>query len=318
MRWLAAIALVLAPLFATAQEASPLDGLAWQWNTDGTTRSFYIESVILYDSPVQLNGKRNLEVRMGQIELKLVTSCVSLMDGKRRWEHTCTIDDIGLIGTGVTKRENMQVPKLLAEIDEELTGATVQVRQRLSGRIVGVDLQGVDKSNRELSNTHLVLRDMVRQAYSGLDLEFSKIATDNIWVQPTSRMVEFAGNHSSVAIAHRIADEGDGKAVITSFGKGSVNREISGGIATGFDMKVTGDALWDSNEGTILYRSWKVIGVQRQAIGATSPIANTGWIAVLEEGEEAPDCGGTGLWTEHAVRDTAITLMDVLLASTPT
>lgn len=293
----------------TTDASEVVSSFNWQW-TPGETRSFYVESVMLYDRPTFLQGERNLEARATQIELKFITTCTTEEDGRRRWEHECTIDDIGLIGLAFRRNEDEDLAKLLVELDAALTGASVQIRQRRTGKIVGFDLQGVSKRNVELSWTHERLRRMLRQSFSGLDLEFTDLATNDIWVQPSTRMTEFAGSLGSVPVAHVVAESADERAVITSFGKGAV------GIDSGrYTVKISGDALWDNQEGVLLYRSWKVLAEQRQSISQPIPLANTGWIAILGEGEDRPSVGGTGLWSENAVRDTAITLMDVLMSS---
>ncbi len=312
---LAAAALLLAqPALADAPEthsdaSEVVSDLQWQWKP-GETRSFYVESVMLFDRPVFLQGERNLEARATQVELKFITTCTTEEDGKRRWEHECTIDDIGLIGLAFRSKEDEQLRKLMHEFDSALTGASLQIRQRRTGKIVGFDLQGVSKRNRELSWTHEQLRRMLRQSFSGLDLEFTDLATDDIWVQPNTRMTEFVGSLGAVPIAHLVAETADERSVITSFGKGSV------GVDTGrYTVRVSGDALWDNSEGVLLYRSWKVMAEARQALNQPIPLANTGWIAILGDHEDRPSVGATGLWSENAVRDTAITLMDVLMSS---
>jgi len=292
-------------LVLAAQLASAAPPPAWAWSTTAPRR-FYAESVTVFSAPQYLYGDENLEARLVQSELRVITTCTTSTDGPRRWQHECTLDRVTMLGASPTDREDKQLEQLLTAMDHWLTHASVQIRQRHNGRIVGFDLQGVPKNNQRIAVTHEFLRSGLRQMFAGLDFETPRELQDGVWVQTATRLAEVADSFGSVPMAHREVSEEAGRTVYTSFGKGSVDG--------GRDMRITGDTLWDQEQGTIVARSWKVIARERQIAGEVLPLANAGWIKLLGPDEPPPPMGTTGLWSDHAIRDTATTLMDVLLA----
>ncbi len=319
----------IALLFATNLASATPFPLAWQW-PEAEKRTFYVESVTVWPWPTWLIAERQLEVRATQIEVKLITTCGAAAATKRKWELQCTVDDVGLIALPLREDDADDLVEILKEYDEKLTNATFQIVQRIDGRVVGIDVEGLPKANRRQAAIYSFLRGLVGRAYFALDVQLGK-PVEGVWVQQTTRLVEFgdtwgmtsvrtqdAGmgdtsptygarpidNIGSVPIAHKISNEYVASTMAKSFGKGTIGED--------FDMDLRSEWRFRKDLGTLDSRTWRVLGVERQKTGNRPPYANTGYLTLVTPGQTY-DVGPTGLWTDTAVRDTAVTLMDELI-----
>lgn len=298
------------------------------WNIeDDTPQRYYVESVTVWPWATWLIAERNLEVRATQIELKMVTRCTPFEHRRRTHEVECIVEDAALIGVAMRPNEQDSLNTILEEYDGYLTGAKLTYLQRRDGRLLFFGLSGVPNQNRRTSAIREFLRGITRTAMSSLDFQIDpRLSEEGVWVQPTNRIMEFGNtwsmsalressdtlgqsattsakaidNVGAVPVAHMVVKESAENVVVTSYGQGTWGQD--------FDMWMQGDLLFDTQRGSLQYRSWQVWGVERQKTGNQAPYANTGWFQRLEEGE-TKDVGGSGSWAEHATEDTAVGLM---------
>lgn len=319
---------IAALFFAQTASATPFD-LAWRWQ-EGESRTWYVESATVWPWPTWLIAERQLEVRATQIEVKLITTCAPVLTTRKKWEIECRIDDVGLIGLPLREDDAEDLAAILTEYDAKLTGQTFQVIQRFDGRVVGIDLEGVDKANRRQAAIYSFLRSLVGRAYFGLDLQLNK-PIEGVWVQQTTRLVEFGdtwgmtsvrasdagmgdnsptygarpvANIGSVPIAHRIHKDFAATTFVKSYGQGTIGED--------FDIDLRSDWRFRKDLGVVEARTWQVLGVERQRTGNRPPYANTGYMSLVTDPSQY-DVGATGLWTDAAVRDQAVSLMDELI-----
>lgn len=285
---------VLASLVAGSAVAAEPE-LQWKWG-DGIHHRFYIESEVHLPVPVMLVAELNTEARLVAVQTQLVLDCTQVNESRRSWDLECAIDDISLIGAGMVGDQG-NLTEVLTEIDERLADSTLQVTLRRDGRISSVDLEGVDRRNRRLSQNAEQLRLILVRALSGLDIRFADTAEDEAagWPQFDGQLMKAPysrGSQGGGQIVHRVRRKEGAQWLIDSAGRGSAS-PASGSSTNIYMMEMTSVGRFDTEAGVWSQRKWTVIGeptagsAVNQGFNGASYL-QAGSVVYLPEGEPAP------------------------------
>jgi len=251
-------------------EAWAATGLEWQW--EGVEHRFYIQAQVRPSELMWFRAENNREVRVAEFRVNLSTTCrPERLVGKRGWELRCDLDDFGIAAAPVASEQGLLLP-ILDELDDKFTGAWLQVVFTRDGRVKNVDLEGVDKSNRRISQIHESMRLVLVRAFAGLDLQLPKNGDDKgkgSWKQKAALAMGFPsdlGTMGSAEIIHEItATDGD-VVELSSTGRGVLGSgemvEVAGQERPKnlYDMSLSGTARFDVGRGLLLSREYLVEG----------------------------------------------------------
>ncbi|MFT6376354.1 MAG: hypothetical protein ACJARS_003011, partial [bacterium] len=207
--------------------------MEWSWG-EGVHHRFYIESEVHLPVPIMLVAELNTEARLVAVQTQMVIDCSQTQASRKDWDLNCDVQDISLIGAGMTGDQgNLSV--VLREIDDRLTASHLQVTLKKDGRITAVDLEGIDRRNRRLSQNAEQLRLLMVRALAGLDFRFANNAQDEAsgWPQFDSQLMKAPynrGSQGSGQLVHRVRRQEGNDWIVDSAGRGSA-APASGGSA---------------------------------------------------------------------------------------
>jgi hypothetical protein len=251
----------MTPLFALATisvpEASAVtEVFGWDWTR---THRFYIESQVHLPLYMWLGTPNNHQARVTSFDLRLVTTCAdAAIETKHVVEVTCTLDDVALSAAAYPADEGL-VQKILDVVDQDLTGAQVQLQMHDDGRLSNIDLEGLDRRNPRAGRINENLRQIVTRAFAGLDFE---LPTDHelAWPQYQAwlmRAPSSTGSSGGAEVVHREIDRADGFVHVMSAGRGVI---YPGEGVNKYDTRMTSDSMFDLRTGRLADRTWTVVG----------------------------------------------------------
>lgn len=278
--------------------------MQWSWD-EGVHHRYYIESELHLPVPIMLMAELNTEARLVAVQTQLVIDCVQVREARKEWDLECQIDDISLIGAGMTGDQG-NLAEVLQEIDTRLSDAYLQVTLKRDGRISAVDLEGIDRRNRRMSQNAEHLRLLLVRALSGLDFRFAKKASDEEtgWPQFEGLLMKVPytrGSQGSSQTVNRVRRREGSLWVIDSEGRGSAapGSDQASGSPNTYIMQMTAVGQFDLERGVWIQRKWTVIGepTAGSAVNAGFDGASylqAGSAVYLPEGEEAPTLNESG------------------------
>ena len=279
-------------------------------------RRWWIETEVFFLKPLTLLAERNHEVAVQGVQIRAVYDCSK--DWKiagDNWEVSCKIEDIGLKVAPRIKTKHADA--VLAEIDEKLTGATLQLQVGASGQVANVDLEGIEHRNERTRQALENMRQLMGRAILPFHLKQPKVLQEGMrWEEYNSHLFALpsvtASTGSSV-IAHYL-NSFSGMLLVQSIGKGTIGSDVGadrtyvdgdGGTRIEsmptdmIEMKMDGVAVYDPKDGVLTERVWSISG----GYSASSPSAlnnatywNAGSLKMLAPGQR-PDVGTTELVT---------------------
>ena len=201
----------------------------------------------------------------------------------------CTLDDLAISAEGLPQ-EKGQLGPILAELDETLTGAAMQLQINRNGRIVNIDLEGVERLNRRSGIINENMRLILSRAFAGLDLALPRSSADRQWAEYDSwlmRTPSIDGSSGSSQVVHEVIERTGGFTTFLSAGRAII---VPGDGHNKFDTRMTGQSTFDLRTGRISDRTWTVVGGPTAsswiAFGAEGyPYVQEGRIVSLTEGE---------------------------------
>ncbi len=297
----------LACLFSNGAAAEE-PALVWRW-PEGVHRRFFVESEVAVPSPVWFVADRNREARVIAWQLRLVLDCSLKFRERRANELACVVEDVGLLaaavpGDGDSVWAGPVLPEILAEVDQKLTGAVLQLEQTPWGRIRNVDLEGLDRGNRRTGQMNETLRMLLLRAVAGLDLQLPKggVTTDKVWTQRESLLMKApnqSGSFGGEESLHQVFQEVDTRRVIRSVGRGMVVPMSGSSDETLnlYDSRLESAAVFDVASGALSERVWTVSGTPTASSAAAEglsglPYYQRGRLRMV--GDALVDVGATG------------------------
>lgn len=300
-------------LLGVSSLAHAAGGLAVQW-AEGETRTYSLQSRTLLPAQMRLQAAENLDARVDQMWLDVVTTCgIEELIGKKRINLVCTLDDVQVRGMAVPS-DLKRAPKIIAEMDASLTGAKVQLQYLRDGRLRGLDLEGVDKSTPRLEEQHEVLRLLLLRTFAALDVGMPKKGDDRGGSWETRE--SFA-----LALPVQAGTLGNYKLIWTATGAEGGIVDLSAtakGIITGGQMvpsgqgeepaiqvrvELDGKARFNTQTGVLLEHSYTVEGQHTASSimaeqGRSLPYVHSASALFLPPGEAPPALGASGLLNE--------------------
>lgn len=179
-------ALNTGPVPEPLPEAQPEEVLVYgdrfaRW--DGTR--WYAETQIGFASPWILYAKADHEVRFSAMQLRADLACdKAWRRGAKGFEVRCPIEQIS--ARGVTSFPSEPWADLvLQELDEMLTGATLELLVTQDGRLADLGLDGPPANNRRATVIHENARQLLLQLMSNFNLRLppASALSQNSWVE---------------------------------------------------------------------------------------------------------------------------------------
>lgn len=295
---------LLPTLSAIASDGA--DPPRWDWTQP---HRYYLESQVRLPLFMWFKTPFNQQARVTAFEVRVVTSCQpGVPAGRGSLQVWCSLDDVSLAASAMEADEGLLEP-IVGELDDLLTGAAVQLVVRPDGRLVGLDLEEVDRRNQRVGLLTENLRLVLSRAFAGLDLELPA-ADDAAWPQYGAwlmRVPSARGSTGLTEVVHRVTASDGGLLTIASGGRGTIvheepaslgvfERDVAGyGVENRYDTRMTGTAAFDARTGRLLDREWLVVGVPTASswisIGAAGyPYIQHGRVVALGA-EQAWDVG---------------------------
>jgi len=250
------------------------DDIGWSWDED-QHRRYHLHSDVQLPIAFQLLADRNAAARIGAFTVDLVVDCTPENIRKKAWDLECTVEDVALLASAV-QQDQGNIGVILEEVDEKLTGATIDLVMRHDGRVSDVDIDElaiVDNNRR----THLMeetIRIMGARAFAGMDLQLSKDGTAR-WTQRSTPLLQLPSSFGGVAYAtaeHRLVGTDGSGVFIESMGEGSMAYDDQ----NTFQGSMRSVAVFDADDGALRERRW----VMQAAPTAGSALADA-WSNII-------------------------------------
>lgn len=289
---------------ASLTPAAAVDGLAWQWS-ESMARTYHIQSQIRLPRFIFFNSFNNVDVRLVEARLELVTTCKGANAlGKSAWELECLVDDISIQGVSLPQ-DGGRLDAVTQEWDERLTGETIQIQFTNDGRIRNVGFQSLARRNRRDGENIERVRQLLTRMYSPLDFRLPKKGSDKgigAWSHKDALLTGFMssrGTTGAVQITHEITGtKGDQIKVLTN-GTGTVGNIDSAVDVAGqeqidtYKMQLTTETFFDIAKGEMIRRQAAVSGNPTAGSAIADGAAGITYIQayalqIIREGEAAP------------------------------
>ena len=312
MTWLRG--LFVGCLLCSANVAWATTGLAWQWGAE-EERRYFMEAELLLPETVVLSQAENINVRVSEITMTLVTTCRLVPPpGKKSFELSCSVDDIRLVGAPVRADAGRLLP-VLDQLDAAMLQAEIQVTMTRDGRVRTVSLEGLEDRLRRLRMIEETMRLMVQRGFAGLDLRMPKKGDDEgrAWEDSSSLSLGFLtmmGTYGKGLVYHgvtevdgdvvRIESQGGGvmmpgndQTIVTPDGS-SVSRSRDS-----YEMVHRGVTLFDVAKGAVVERTYQVTGLPTSSSQIAEGAAGVSYVQnlrvlALDGGQAAPRLPGNG------------------------
>ena len=213
-----------------AEEVVVYGDLFARW--DGTRWFIETETVLPYT--LSLNADENRSVRTQGYQLRAVLACEKDWKlGKLKFEVTCTIESLGMQSAHTYRSQDKRALEnhelILKEIDQKLTGASVQLQVLSDGRVDNIDLEGLPQGNRRINRMQETLRTVLGRLMSGFHLKLRKHNQlhEGKWVEFNSTLLSMPGpqgmtpSHTSHLVHY--LNRFEGQTLVQTIGKGMVS-----------------------------------------------------------------------------------------------
>jgi hypothetical protein len=299
MHRLLALALLLPlPAFATT-------GLAWQWPAEGSR--FLMAVQVQTPTALTYPAEKNIALRAAVMEIVAVTSCAPAAEvPKKGFRLECKLEDVALRVDPAYVVEVEHIAPVLAELDERLTGAVVQLTTNAEGHVKSYDLEGLPEGSARQREQFAILRLVMMRMFALLDFELPKGGDDQsaAW-RVTGTIVNGypseLGVAGSFAVDSAVASTDGTVAVIKQRASGIVQSGEQSAVGSGqpthiWDTTLDGTARFDMASGRLLEREYVVEGLPTgSSLGGTSarPYRQVARLVALGASEH-PELPATG------------------------
>lgn len=194
---------------------------------DGTR--WWVEDEMVLPSGLLFSVDNNLAIQTHALQVRAIVACEkdARLSGKR-WEVSCTFEDVGLLVTTSTQwhpQGQARAQQVLDQIDAELTGAEVQLQVDNEGGITNFDLEGIDADNLRERTHQEALRTVVSQLMAGFHLKIPDQAQrDGQWVEPHTELLDIpsvTASRGSTVVVHQTSDH-LGNRLVQTVGRGTI------------------------------------------------------------------------------------------------
>jgi hypothetical protein len=268
------------------------EGLQWNWG-DAPVR-YRTEALVGTPAGYPIKGEKNVEARATHLAISMDSSCLA-SPLKKGWSVDCTVERVALEAAAFPG-EQAEMDVIMAEYGQLLTGSVVQLSLRTDGRIRSLDLEGVSKKSDRHADIHETLRQLLRRAFSALEVQMPKDPADTSWKHRGSPLsfglMSAHGTSGGVRYEYERAGQVAGTTVIEGFGRGNVMTGLGAEAEVGSIMNliVSGRARFDEAAGLIAHSEVSVTGeLSAGSLGSGNPnskYAMACWTGrLLEDGQ---------------------------------
>jgi len=183
---------------------------------------------------VPFAADRNLSFVSFAFQVRAVVSCNKDDKlGKKKWEVSCEIEDIGLLVSSQRRarreKDREMVEEVLAEIDEKLTGLRVQMQVDFKGGVTNLDLEGIVARNDRQRLIQESLRQIVRRVTAGFHLRIPDHAQrEGRWIEYNSELMQLpsaTASRGSTTLVHLVTPY-EGLQIVQMIGEGTTVASI--------------------------------------------------------------------------------------------
>jgi hypothetical protein len=243
-------------LLLTPAKAQGLLELAWP----AEPVRFHLEALIDTPRTMLYEGVDNLEARAGRHLIVGDVTCTGARLGKK-WGVDCVLDKVTLQGVAVVPEDTETLTRILEDYQKRIQGKTVALKVHDDGRIIELDLRGVEKTDKRSGIILDNVRMLMRRLFAPLDLQLPKKgdAKGKPWKQKGSplafELLSRSGTAGGSRLEHEVSQAGE-LVQITSQGRGMVSAGSALEAGTGGMMKIetSGRGEWDTKRGILVWR----------------------------------------------------------------
>jgi hypothetical protein len=281
------LTLFLLFLFGSAVAQAPL-----QQGWSAGVAQYHLEGLVDTPRTFVHQGVDNLEARAIRHLLSADTTCSATPTGKK-WSVDCVLQRVSIQGASLAGEE-AALGMILADYERRLKGQTVHLKVHSDGRILALDIKGLEKTDKRSGVILSTLNLLMRRLFAPLDLQLPKKGVEQAkpWKQRGHPMALELMSHTGTAggsrIEHRLVTAG-GEIRILSEGRGVVSPGDALEAGTGAMMKMETQAtgVWSSERGLLAWR--RIETSARYTVSSYSSAAggvdyrHTGWAALVGE-----------------------------------
>jgi hypothetical protein len=268
------------------------DGLQWNWG-EAPVR-YRTEALVGTPGGYPMKGEANVEARATHLAISLDSSCQA-SPLKKGWNVDCTVERVALEAVAFP-HEQARMDAIMAEYGQLLLGAVIELSVHADGRIRGLDLEGVSKKSDRHAEIHETLRQLLRRAFSALDIQTPKDPTAAGWKHKGSPLsfglMSAHGTSGGVRYDYERAADVAGTTLIQGFGRGNVMTGLGAEADAGAIMNliVSGQSRFDEAAGVLAYSEVSVTGeLSAGSLGSGDPnskYAMAAWVGrLLDDGQ---------------------------------
>ena len=275
-------------LLLASASAEPMLLLDW---AKGPVR-YHMETLI--DTPRSMvhEGVDNQEARATRHLVTANMTC-SGQAQKKNWVVDCRVDDIQFSAVAVPGEE-AALSSIMSDYQQRMTGKSVVLEVKGDGRITGLDLKGVEKTDKRTGLIIETIRMMMRRVFAPMDLQLPKKgdAKGKPWKQkgaPLSlELMTRFGTAGGTRLEHTAQQDGP-LLRVTSQGRGMVSSGQSLEAGTGAMMKIetSGRGVWDAARSLLSWREVQTsakfsVSAFNASVGGAD-YTHKGWVAQIRE-----------------------------------
>jgi hypothetical protein len=299
---------------------------------DGTR--WFIKTEVGLPMDLMFYADENWQFPVKAFQVRTILACEK--DWKlsnTKWEVSCTIEDVGVqvvndddllskmelrrmqnreerrqdkgkaIHGSTYEQRREHVREILAEVDQKLTGAAMQLQVDDAGRVTAIDLEGLTPSNQRETAMAETLRQVMSRVIVGFDLRLQKwhMLEEGFWTEyspkimsmPASGVLGSASMGNSMMI-HRL-DRVDGHLIVESRGKGLIATRASSdeaGLDNNWVTSFAGVAVYNESDGYMTERVWTLQAKPTSSSWIQMSYWHAGRIVQLNP-DQKPDVGPT-------------------------
>lgn len=279
-------------------------------------------------------AEENWEFRVAALQVRTLLACDKDEKlGRRKYEVHCVVEDIGIQAADESglrtpaelraaerraaareargkdpisesqERRREHIAQILDEVDQKLTGASLQLQVNAYGRVTNIDLEGIPSGTpRELAMSE-TLSKLMSRVIVGFDMKLENydFLEKGIWVESTSALmsipIEGVATQGNSMLIHRLSTI-EGNLIVESRGKGVISFSYEDMDLTRVNFLTTfsGVAAYDADDAYMTERVWTLQGNPSADAWVQWPYWHSGRIIRLKP-EQKPSVGPTRLVT---------------------
>ncbi len=254
-----------------------------------------VDTELVLPFRLPLNMELNKGFATQAVQMETVFLCAkSWKLGPKSWEVDCTIEDFALRSVVRGKKPSEKLiassREVLAEIDERLTGARIQIQVSDDGRVTNFDLEGLSKDNRRLAEMHEVQRQLMRRVLVGFHMKLRKgrALQEGKWHEYNSEIMsipvppELTASAGSSTVVHYL-NHYQGHVLVQSIGEAGMFIDYGGGREVNYKARLDAVAIFDPVEGFMTERVWSLKGTPSAAAIGGPGYWHAGKIVMLDK-----------------------------------